>query len=131
VQFTDIAAVVATSDYPTARSWYSEIIGREPDLEPVDGVAEWQIAATAWLQLVQDPARAGTSAIRFGVDDLTAVLAELSTAGVAASEAVVIADMVTVVDVADPDGNGCRSWPRWPPRNRPPLLALTPTWRLN
>ncbi len=52
-KFNDIAAVIATKDYATARSWYSRVIGREPDLEPVDGVAEWQIAATAWLQLAR------------------------------------------------------------------------------
>lgn len=30
-------------------------MGCEPDLEPVEGVAEWQITATAWLQLIADP----------------------------------------------------------------------------
>lgn len=52
-RFNDIAAVAATSDYPralgTAKSWC------EPDLEPVEGVAEWQITAIAWLQLITDP----------------------------------------------------------------------------
>jgi hypothetical protein len=105
VTVNDIAAVVATRDFPTARSWYSRVIGRDPDLEPVDGVAEWQLTATAWLQLVEDPDRAGKSAVRFGVTDLTAQVAELNDAGIATSEPVVIADMVTVVDVADPDGN--------------------------
>ena len=54
-KFNDIAAVVATRDYVAARSWYSRVIGRDPDLEPMAGVAEWQIAATAWLQLIEDP----------------------------------------------------------------------------
>ncbi len=80
-KFNDIAAVVATRDYPIARAWYSRVIGRDPDLEPVDGVAEWQIATTAWLQLVEDPDRAGKSAVRIGVDDLSAQLAELDDFG--------------------------------------------------
>ena len=104
-KFNDIAAVIATKDYPTARSWYSRVIGREPDLEPVDGVAEWQIAATAWLQLALDHDRAGKTAVRIGVDDLAAQIAELNAEGIATGELVVIADMVKVVDVADPDGN--------------------------
>lgn len=103
--FNDIAAVVATNDFPVARAWYAGVLGREPDLEPVEGVAEWQITATAWLQLISDAERAGKSAVRFGVDDLDVQIAELSEAGIAAGEPVVIADMVRVVDVSDPDGN--------------------------
>ena len=105
-KFNDIAAVIATRDYAAARSWYSRVIGREPDLEPIEGVAEWQIAATAWLQLVEDPDRAGKTAVRIGVDDLAAQIEELTDAeGIATGELVVIADLVKVVDVADPDGN--------------------------
>jgi hypothetical protein len=104
-KLNDIAAVVATKDYATARSWYIRVIGREPDLEPVEGVGEWQITATAWLQLAEDHDRAGKSAVRFGVDDVAAQIAELNAEGIATGELVVIADMVKVVDVADPDGN--------------------------
>jgi hypothetical protein len=105
VTVNDICAVIAASDYARARSWYSRIIGRDPDLEPVQGVAEWQITSTAWLQLMEDQDRAGKSAVRVGVTDLAAVIKALNDAGVATGQPVVIADMVTVVDVADPDGN--------------------------
>lgn len=104
-KLNDIAAVVATRDYAVARSWYSRLVGREPDLEPVDAVAEWQITATAWLQLVEDPQRAGKSAVRFGVDDLDAQVAELADAGIAPGEPVIVPGIVKIVDVADPDGN--------------------------
>lgn len=103
--FNDIAAVIATKDYTTARSWYVRVIGREPDLEPIDGVGEWQIAETAWLQVVEDNGRAGKTAVRLGVDDLGAQIRALQAGGIATGEVVVIADMVKVVDVADPDGN--------------------------
>ena len=103
--FNDIAAVIATKDYAAARSWYVRVIGREPDLEPIEGVGEWQIAATAWLQVVEDHDRAGRTAVRLGVDDLAAQIAALEDEGIAMGELVVIADMVKVIDVADPDGN--------------------------
>ena len=105
MSLNDISAVVATRDFGTALAWYSRILGRDPDLEPIDGVAEWQITATAWLQLIQDADRAGKSAVRFGVGDLASQIAELNDAGIATGEPVVIADMVRVVDVTDPDGN--------------------------
>lgn len=103
--FNDIAAVVATRDFASALSWYGRLIGREPDLEPTDNVAEWQITDTAWLQVIEDPERAGRSAVRLGVDDADAQLAELNAAGITLGELSVVADMVKVVDVADPDGN--------------------------
>jgi catechol 2,3-dioxygenase-like lactoylglutathione lyase family enzyme len=104
-RFNDIAAVIATNDYAAARAWYTRVIGREPDLEPIEGVGEWQIAATAWLQIVEDRDRAGKTAVRFGVDDLGTQVSTLEDEGIATGEVVVIADLVKVVDVADPDGN--------------------------
>ena len=65
----------------------------------------WQLTATAWLQVVTDPAGAGRSAVRFGVDDLDTISAALRDDGVMVTEPQVIADMVAVIDVADPDGN--------------------------
>jgi catechol 2,3-dioxygenase-like lactoylglutathione lyase family enzyme len=101
----DVAAVVAARDFPAARSWYTRVLGREPDLEPIDEIAEWQISDSSWLQLVTDPDRAGKSMVRFGVADLTAQVETLTAAGIETSEPTVIAEMVVVVDVADPDGN--------------------------
>ena len=43
--------------------------------------------------------------MRLGVDDLAAQIPALEAEGIATGELVVIADMVKVLDVADPDGN--------------------------
>lgn len=43
--------------------------------------------------------------MRLGVDDADAQLVELNAAGITLGELSVVADMVKVVDVADPDGN--------------------------
>lgn len=101
----DICAVVAASDYDRALAWYTRILGRRPDLEPIERVAEWQLTETAWLQLIEDADRAGRSAVRFGVDDLAAQTAALAAAGVAVGEPVMIADLVRVLDVLDSEGN--------------------------
>lgn len=101
----DVAAVITTGRFEEAKAWYTRLLGREPDLEPVPGVAEWQLTATAWLQVVTDPAGAGRSAVRFGVDELGTTAAWLRDNGVAVTEPQVIADIVAIIDVADPDGN--------------------------
>lgn len=105
IAIKDVAAVIATGRFEETRAWYARLLGREPDLEPVPGVAEWQLTATAWLQVVTDPVRAGRSAVRLGVDDLEHTAAGLRLDGVPIGEPQVIADMVAVIDVADPDGN--------------------------
>lgn len=51
------------------------------------------------------PDRAGKSAVRIGVDDVAAQIAELNDLGIATGELVEIADMVKVIDIVDPDGN--------------------------
>ncbi|MGV9802706.1 VOC family protein [Mycobacterium sp. NPDC003449] len=105
VAVNDIAAVVATRRFDEAVAWYGRIIGRQPDLAPIDGVAEWQLTGTAWLQVVTDTDRAGHGAVRFGVTDLAETAATLRGHGVEVGEPLVIADMVAILDVADPDGN--------------------------
>lgn len=105
VALNDIAAAVATDRFDESLAWYTRLFGREPDLRPVEGVAEWQVTATAWLQLVTDADRAGRSAVRFGVDDLAQTTRALAGLGVDVPEPQVIADLVAVVDVSDPDGN--------------------------
>lgn len=105
IAIKDVAAVISTARFEDARAWYSRLPGREPDLEPVPGVAEWQLTATAWLQVITDSAGAGRSAVRFGVDDLDATAAWLRDDGVRVTEPQVIANIVAVIDVADPDGN--------------------------
>jgi hypothetical protein len=104
-KLNDVAAVVAARDYSAARAWYCRLLGREPDLEPIDGVGEWQITDTAWLQIVEDPERAGRSAVRFGVDDLDAHIAELQADGISTGEVTGVAGMVKIVDIRDSDGN--------------------------
>ena len=43
--------------------------------------------------------------MRFGVDNLDTQIAGLNAAGITPGQLVVVADMVKVVDLADPDGN--------------------------
>ncbi|KUH81131.1 MULTISPECIES: VOC family protein [unclassified Mycobacterium] len=104
-KLNDVAAVVAVRDYSVGRRWYSRLIGRDPDLEPVERVGEWQVTATAWLQLVEDPESAGRSAVRFGVDDVDAQIAALNGDGISTGEPLIVGEMVKIVDVRDPDGN--------------------------
>lgn len=99
-----IVAVVPVKDHASSVAWYSAWIGRKPDLTPVEGVAEWNLASGGWLQVAHDPEHAGGSSFVLGVRDLAAQVATCVKAGVTMGE---IQDhgFVKLAEGTDPDGN--------------------------
>ncbi len=100
-----VVAVVPVKDQAAAVAWYRKLLGREADLVPADGVAEWQLAENAWLQVTTDPECAGSTSVIFGVSDLDAACTACADAGVSLGEVVEYAGLVKTVDAVDPDGN--------------------------
>ncbi|MFC3448313.1 hypothetical protein [Amycolatopsis speibonae] len=45
-RFKNVLAVLPVSDHAAAVAWYKQWIGRGPDVEPTEGVAEWPLAIT-------------------------------------------------------------------------------------
>jgi len=68
--FTQVSAEMMVSDHDTAVTWYSKLLGCNPDRRPMDGLVEWQVTDTASIQVFADPSKAGSSIVTFGVDDL-------------------------------------------------------------
>jgi hypothetical protein len=54
-----VLAVVTVSDIEVGRSWYTKLFGREPDNNPMSNLIEWQVTNGAWVQVTEDPERAG------------------------------------------------------------------------
>ncbi len=101
---TSLISVIHTSDYERALAWYQRWLG-QPDEVPMEGMAEWQLMPSAWVQLDSSaPDKAGQSAVALGVDDVARCREAWLAAGVVAGE---IADygFVQVCDAHDPDGN--------------------------
>ncbi len=100
-----VIAVVPVKDQAEAVAWYKKLLGREADVVPVDGVAEWQLAENGWLQVTTDPECAGSTSVIVGVSDLDALCTACADAGVSLGEIVEYPDIVKTVDAVDPDGN--------------------------
>lgn len=100
-----VIAVVPGKDQATAVAWYTKLFGREADIVPADGVAEWKLAENAWLQVTTDPEHAGRTSVIIAVSDLDAVRAACANAGVSVGEAVEHAGVVKTAEALDPDGN--------------------------
>jgi catechol 2,3-dioxygenase-like lactoylglutathione lyase family enzyme len=91
-------------DAARARDWYERLLGRPPDLIPVDGVFEWRLAPGAWLQ-VAEGTPGGGAVLRLGVPDLDAASAALAAAGARLGDVERIPGIIASCDAEDPFGN--------------------------
>jgi len=101
---TNVLAGVAVRDLAGAIDWYGRLLGRGPDTQPMEGLAEWSFRDGGWMQVFEDEGRAGRSSVTLVEDDLDGRLADLAAKAIevmSTSES----DMVKVAIVRDPDGN--------------------------
>ncbi|MEQ9258624.1 MAG: VOC family protein [Roseovarius sp.] len=60
------------------RTWYTALLGREPDVVLSDTFFEWEIAPDTWLQLAERPNGAGQGGpVRIQVESIDTTLAML------------------------------------------------------
>ncbi len=100
-----VIAVVPVKDQDTAVGWYKKLLGRDADIVPTDGVAEWQLAENAWLQVTADPERAGSTTVIIGVNDIDTQRSACAKANVPLGEVVEYPEIIKMAETVDPDGN--------------------------
>ena len=102
---TSVTIGLPVTDLPRARRWYEAVLEVEgPDVEPVEGVVEYQVGGT-WLQLGESRERPGGSTLRLGVPDVHAERERLVGLGIGAGSVEVVEGVITFWDLQDPDGN--------------------------
>jgi predicted enzyme related to lactoylglutathione lyase len=105
VNLESVIAVVPVTDQVTAVTWYKKLLGRDADVVPIDGVAEWQLAEKVWLQVTTDPDNVGNTTVIISVNDIDAQCTACTEANVSLGEVVEYPGIVKMVDAIDPDGN--------------------------
>ncbi|MFC8178154.1 VOC family protein [Rhodococcus sp. NPDC057297] len=100
-----VVAILPVEDFAEARAWYTTLFGREPDIEPIEDTAEWQIAENAWVQVCVDIASAGRTSVVIGVRDIDAHATALTAAGITVGEIQEYPGVVKTVAAPDPAGN--------------------------
>ena len=100
-----VLAVAPTADFGASYSWYERLFGRPADNRPMEGLAEWRVTDSGWVQLTGDGERAGTALLNFAVDDLDRHVDELSTRGLTASAIETVTKGVRLSAIRDPVGN--------------------------
>ena len=100
-----VLAVVAVSDIEVGRSWYAKLFGREPDNNPMSNLIEWQVTNGAWVQVTEDPERAGNGMLNLAVSDIEEGARELREMGIDAAEIINANKGVRLCAITDPDNN--------------------------
>lgn len=104
MSISNLLAVLCVADMDTARNWYTQLLGRDPDRTPMPESNEWQVTEGGWLQVVKDPTHAGQSIVTLNVDDLERVSAEFAGRGVEIG-GINEVNQFKIAAVRDPDGN--------------------------
>src|SRR6476620_12330056 len=97
-------AFIAVRDIEASTRWYRMLLGREPDTQPMKGLAEWQFEAGGWLQVHENKQLAGRSSVTFVETDFDNRIKQLKKAGIE-PKSVMRGEQVSVVIIPDLDGN--------------------------
>lgn len=100
-----VLAVVAVSDIAAGRAWYTKLFGREPDNSPMPNLVEWQVTDRGWVQVTEDPRRAGNGMLNLAVSDLDEGVRELREIGLETGEIIEANKGVRLCPMSDPDNN--------------------------
>jgi len=84
--------------------WYKKWLG-EPDVIPMEGVAEYELSKDTWLQLSYEGNKnIEKSAIIIGIEDIKSCKETFENNGIKTGE-IQDYEIVLVFDIHDPDGN--------------------------
>ena len=97
---------IAVRNLGESRQWYERLFGKRPDLEPLPGQIEFNIAGT-WLLIEEGEVSPSSWNIRLEVGDLTRERERLQQLGIAVTEVKTVSSAINWFTFADPDGN---SW---------------------
>ena len=100
----NVMAALAVSDIAAASAWYTKLLGLGPTEAPMPGLLEWEFPGGGWLQLFENPDRAGSGAVTILEDDLEARIASLQTAHVRIDREA-DSKIASIAVVEDADGN--------------------------
>jgi predicted enzyme related to lactoylglutathione lyase len=100
-----VLAVVAVSDIEAGRVWYSRLFGRDPDNNPMPNLVEWQVTGGGWVQVTEDPERAGYGMLNLAVSDIEEGVRELREMGLVTGEITDANKGVRLCPIDDPDNN--------------------------
>src|SRR5919108_257163 len=105
MKVTSTTVGIPVSDVETTRRWYERIFELEPDVEPAEGIYEYELSPGSWLQLFQGASGSSEHIFRLGVEDVDGERDRLLRLGVSVHEIERIEGVIAFCEFADPVGN--------------------------
>ena len=104
IEIKSLVSVFQVSDIEKSLEWYKKWLG-DPDIIPMEGIAEYQIGSNAWLQLSCDEEdRKEVGAIVLVVEDIKLTKKILEDNAIETGE-IIDYEVVLMFDIFDIDGN--------------------------
>ena len=100
-----VISVMPVCDFEVAQGFYVQLFGREPDVVPMEGIAEWQIMENAWIQVSSVPGHVGSTSVVIGVNNLEALRDDYARSGMAISDIEEYPGVIKMAEIKDPEGN--------------------------
>lgn len=100
-----VISVIPVNDFEKVLSFYIKLFGRDPDIVPMEGIAEWQLIENAWIQVSINPERAGTATVVVGVNEIEAQCEECISANLSIGEIAEYPGIIKMAEINDPEGN--------------------------
>jgi predicted enzyme related to lactoylglutathione lyase len=104
MQLASIYAQLNCSDLTASLDWYATLFERDPDAQPMPGLAEWHHGRQAGFQLYQDERNAGHGTLTLIVEKVREEHERLTRASLSPGP-VESADYTMIMQLKDPDGN--------------------------
>jgi hypothetical protein len=102
IQTTSVTVGIPVGDLADATAWYGRLLEAEPDIEPVEGILEYEVRDGFWLQISEGERGSGEAVIRFGVRDIEAARGRLIEAGIEVGDVERIDGLIALLDFVDP-----------------------------
>ncbi|PHR74452.1 MAG: hypothetical protein COA66_01280 [Arcobacter sp.] len=100
-----VISVIPVKNFELALEWYQKLFEREPDLVPMEGIAEWQLLENAWIQVSIDLERAGSTTVVIVVNDLESKCKVILDANLPIGEIVEYPEVIKMAEIIDKEGN--------------------------
>jgi len=99
-----VYASLLTANLAAAESWYTKLLGRGPDHQPMDTLLHWELFEQGGLMLSSSDEIAAKGVVFLYVEDVAAERRRLKGLGIELGDDIE-GDYSTLAQVRDPDGN--------------------------
>jgi hypothetical protein len=101
----DLFAGIPVDNYPAALKWYEQLLGSPSTFFPHDTEAVWELAEHRYVYIVQRPDHAGHALHTLFIDDLEALVAQITDWGRNPAQQETYSNRVRKITYRDADGN--------------------------